>query len=361
MKQILHGILALCIISLSLSSCNSSTKAEANEEEIAKKSFLEKTVVKVGVEKVQRKSFDQELVSNGKLFAAEKAVVPFKLQEQIIAVNMRNGQRVKKGDVLVRLEAFKYQKQLNDSRNQYEKARIDLEDKLLGYGFTLEDSARVPANILKMAKIRSAYNQAQGNLKEAERNFAHTSVIAPISGLVANHELKANNSSGQYKKCCDLINDEVLQLEFSILEGEISQIKRGQSVEITPFANMNKSYKGIVTAVNPTIDEHGLIKVQARVNNINGELMDGMNARVLVKNEVPNCIVIPKTAVLYRQNKKVVFIHENGIAKWVYVTVGQENSTEVCITDNSLKPGQEIIVSNNLNLAHETSVSAISH
>jgi hypothetical protein len=97
MKQILYGFLALAISALSLSSCGSSTKAEVNEEEIARKSFLEKTVVKVGVEKVQLKSFDQEFVSNGKLLVAEKAVVPFKLQEQVIAVEMRNGQRVKKG------------------------------------------------------------------------------------------------------------------------------------------------------------------------------------------------------------------------------------------------------------------------
>ncbi len=359
MSQLLNGILITAVLAISLSSCSSSTQAKINEEEIAKKSFVEKTAVKVGVEKVSLGFFAQELVSNGKLVASEKAVVPFKVQEQILAVNIRNGQRVEKGDVLACLQTYKYQKQLEDSRNQYEKVRIDLEDKLLGYGYTLKDSAQVPANILKMAKIKSGYNQAKGNLKEAERNFAHTSVKAPISGLVANLELRANNLSSQYKNCCELINDKVLQVEFSVLEGEMNQVKVGQVVQVFPFADPNESYKGKVTAINPVIDEHGMIKVQAKIKNVDGKLMDGMNAKVVVKNKLPNCIVIPKTAVLYRQNRKLVFIHDNGIAKWVYVTVGLENTTEVTITDNTLKAGQEVIVSNNLNLAHESPVTVI--
>ena len=340
-----------------LSSCGTSTKAEENEEDIAKKSFVEKQAVKVSVEAVRQGAFAQELVSNGKLMAKEKAVVPFKVQEQIVSLKVRNGQRVQKGQLLAQVESFQYQKQLSDCNNQYEKARIDLEDQLLGHGYSMKDSASIPVNILKMARIRSGYNQAWSNLREAQRNFAHTSVKAPISGVIANLEAKADNPSSQYKKCCEVINDAIMQVEFSVLEGEVSQVRKGQQVEVTPFANPNTSYTGTVTALNPSVDEHGMIKVQAEVRNPHGELMDGMNAKVLVKNEQPGCIIIPKAAVLYRQNRKVVFIHEEGIAKWVYVEIGQENSSEVTISDESLQAGQEVIVSNNLNLAHETPVT----
>ena len=84
-----------------------------------------------------------------------------------------------------------------------------------------------------------------------------------------------------------------------------------------------------------------------------------MNTKVIINKEVKDCIVIPKSAVLYRQNRKVVFVHEDGLAKWVYVETGEENSTHAAITDGSLNPGQEIIVSNNLNLAHETPVKIV--
>jgi len=338
------------------SACSTSSKAEENEEDIAKKSYVEKQAVKVSVEAVRQGAFAQELVSNGKLMAKEKAMVPFKVQEQIVSLSARNGQRVQKGQVLAQVESFQYQKQLSDSHNQYEKARIDLEDQLLGYGYSMKDSASIPVNILKMARIRSGYNQAWSNLQEAQRNFAHTSVTAPIKGVIANLEAQADNPSSHYKQCCEVINDAVMQVEFTVLEGEMQLIRTGQKVIVTPFANTNNSFKGTITALNPSVDEHGMITIQAEVRNPLGELMDGMNVKVLVRKEQPGCVIIPKTAVLYRQNRKVVFVHEDGIAKWVYVEIGQENSSEVTISDESLKAGQEVIVSNNLNLAHETPV-----
>lgn len=356
MKQLLFGLLLITIIVPLFYSCGTSTKAEENEEDIAKKSYVDKQAVKVSVEAVRQGAFARELVSNGKLMAKEKAVVPFKVQEQIIALKVHNGQRVQQDQLLAQVEPFQYQKQLSDCNNQYEKACIDLEDKLLGYGYSMKDSASIPVNILKMARIRSGYNQAWSNLQEAQRNFAHTSVTAPITGVIANLEAQANNPSSQYKKCCVVINDAVMLVEFTILEGEMQLIRTGQQVAVTPFASPNASYNGIVSALNPSVDEHGMITIQAEVANPDGELMDGMNAKVLVKNEQPACIIIPKSAVLYRQNRKVVFVHEEGIAKWVYVEIGQENSSEVTISDESLKPGQEVIVSNNLNLAHETPV-----
>ena len=357
MKKTINFIFTASVALMILSGCAGESKPQESEEDIAKKSYVEKQTVKVSVEKVRKGDFARELISNGKLMAKEKAVVPFRVQELISTVKVKNGRRVKKGELLAQLEPYKYRKQLDDSRDRYEKARIDLEDQLLGYGYSITDTAKVRSNLLKMAKIRSGYNQALSNLNEAKRNYADTRIVAPINGVVANLEAQANNLSSQYKNCCEVINDRVLLVEFPVLEGEISQIKKGQSIEIIPFALKNSSYKGIVTAINPTIDEHGMITIQAEVNKSHSEMMDGMNVKVLVKNEKPNCIIIPKTAVLYRQNRKVVFVHEDGIAKWVYVEIGLENSSEVTITDNSLKPGQEVIVSNNINLAHETPVA----
>ncbi len=333
-------LFAAAIFNLLLFGCSSTAEKE-KDEDVAKKSHIKKQAVKVTVKKVREGAFSRELMSNGKLLAKKKATVPFLVQEQIAVVKVKNGQRVQKGELLAQVEPFKYKKTLDDCRNQYEKARIDLDDRLLGYGFSLKDSAKVPANILKMVKIRSGFNQALSNQKEAERNFAHTMIKAPIGGVVANLEAKENNPSSLYKKCCEIINDGVLLVEFSVLEGEMSQVKRGQKVEVTPFANPNQSYKGIVTAINPTIDEHGMIRIEAEISNRNGKLLDGMNAKVLIKNRQPASIIIPKTAVLHRQNRKVVFVHEDGVAKWVYVETGEENSSEVTITDESLKPIQK--------------------
>ncbi len=101
-----------------------------------------------------------------------------------------------------------------------------------------------------------------------------------------------------------------------------------------------------------------MVRITATVPNPKQRLMDGMNARVLLKNAVPNSLIIPKEAVLYRQNRKVVFIYEEGKAIRTYVETSHENSTHVAISDG-LEEGMEVIVENNLNLAHESKVSVI--
>ena len=75
----------------------------------------------------------------------------------------------------------------------------------------------------------------------------------------------------------------------------------------------------------------------------------------MLKNSVPDCIIIPKEAVLYRQNRKVVFVYKEGKAIWTYVETSHENSTNVAVTDG-LEEGMEVIVENNINLAHEAEV-----
>ncbi|MCU4177870.1 biotin/lipoyl-binding protein, partial [Carboxylicivirga sp. N1Y90] len=101
-------------------SCSTSGKNDSND---AKKLYVEKRTTEVIVKLVQTNLFTQELHSNGQLSAKEKALIPFKVQEQIIDLKVNNGQRVKKGQVLAQVESFQYKKTLRDCRDQFEKAR----------------------------------------------------------------------------------------------------------------------------------------------------------------------------------------------------------------------------------------------
>ncbi|MCU4177643.1 efflux RND transporter periplasmic adaptor subunit [Carboxylicivirga sp. N1Y90] len=347
----------ICVIGVIVSGCSSPEVDKNAVKYITKRSQIEKQTVSVVVQTVCEDVFLQELNSNGHLIAAEKAAIPFKVQEQIIDLKVNNGQRVTKGQEMAQVESFQYKKAFTDCQNLFEKARIDLEDQILGYSYSMKDTATMPPNLLKIAKIRSGYNQALSNLSEAKYNFDNTTIRAPFEGVVSNLEAQVHNPSSAYEKCCEVINDAVMVVEFSVLESEMSFVEKGSAVELVPYALPNKSFIGHISSVNPSIDENGMIEVKADVNNPEGKLVDGMNTKVIIKKEIKDCIVIPKSAVLYRQNRKVVFVHEDGLAKWVYVEVGEENSTHVTITDGSLKPGQEVIISNNLNLAHETAVS----
>ena len=100
------------------------------------------------------------------------------------------------------------------------------------------------------------------------------------------------------------------------------------------------------------------VKVRATTDNPEAVLVDGMNVSILAKRQIADKLIVPKTAVLPRQGRKVVFVYENGRAIWKYVETGFENSREVCI-ESGLKEGEEAIYENNLGLSHECEVTLI--
>ncbi|PZX09949.1 RND family efflux transporter MFP subunit [Breznakibacter xylanolyticus] len=353
----LTSLMAFAVLAVAITACSTPAKADANDATaMSKTTDTRETVPQVTVANVLHGTFESELVSNGRLEAGESALVPLTVSEMITRVDVQEGQRVDKGQLLGQLESFNLQRRLDNAQNAFDKAVMDLEDQLVSMGYDAADTSRIPANMMKMARIRSGYNSAATALSEARRNLSLATITAPIGGVVSNLEAKANNPASAFKSFCTIIGNRTMQVSFQLLESEMTHLSPGQQVAVQPFALSGRSFTGTVTAVNPTIDASGMVKVTATLPNDAGVLMDGMNAKIVVKKSLPDCLVIPKTAVIYRQNRKVVFVHQNGKAIWTYVETGLENTTSVTIT-SGLEARQEVIVSNNADLAHESPVT----
>ena len=97
-----------------------------------------------------------------------------------------------------------------------------------------------------------------------------------------------------------------------------------------------------------------MVKVKARFRN-NGKLIDGMNVKVAIRKPVHGRLVVPKEALVIRQGKDVIFVRQDSLAIWKYVTVEAENSTSISVKEG-LEAYDMVIVSGNVNLAHETVV-----
>jgi len=139
--------------------------------------------------------------------------------------------------------------------------------------------------------------------------------------------------------------------DFDVLESDAAIINPGLSVKIMPVALPGIAYDGIITGTDPLLGVNGTLSITARVKNSDSKLLDGMKVKVVVNTKITDQLVVPKSAILARQNRQVVFTVENGHAIWNYVTTGYENSTQCTITEG-LQPGQQIIVSNNLTIGH---------
>jgi hypothetical protein len=125
-------------------------------------------------------------------------------------------------------------------------------------------------------------------------------------------------------------------------------------VGIIPFINDSTLLEGRITQINPQVDESGMVKVKARFRN-NGKLIDGMNVKVVIRKPFPDRLVVPKEALVIRQGRDVIFVRQDSLAIWKYVTVEAENSTSVAVKEG-LDAGDLVIVRGNVNLAHETIV-----
>ena len=226
-----------------LFSCKS--KKTENLEEMARRTSRPEAVL-VKTVKLEPSTFYHELISNGKAWSSEKAVVPFKVNGIIKELNIQNGKKVNKGDLLAVIDDFEYKMQLIQAQQGLEKAQINFKDDLLSNFSTPDSSGLSPAKI-KISRIRSGLNDAITALSIAEYNFNNTRIYAPLSGVVANLEAMQYNPSQNYKNLCTIIFDEVMNVEFPVIESEYSFITKGMPVGITPlhkrqYCNKRQNY-----------------------------------------------------------------------------------------------------------------------
>lgn len=343
-------------VTISLISCSSTQRDEtATHNRMYEDSPSLTEIVTMPIE---IKTFTYYLVSNGKVSAGEYADLRFASAGAVVdGVLVSNGQSVKQGQILSSLDRFKLENALSTAQNALDRAKLDLADALIGQGYDPEKQSEIPDEVMRLARLRSGVAQAEVQLREAERALDDAILRAPFEGVVANLFQKAGNLPDASQPFCRIIATNGMEVTFPILESELALVKVGDAVEVKPYS-MDKTYAGKVSSINPIVEKDGMVKVCATISNGTG-LYDGMNVRVSVKRKVEEALVVPKSAVVLRSGgRQVVFTHENGKAMWNYVTTSLENMNEYVITDG-LTPGQEVIVTGNINLAHESPVRVV--
>ena len=299
--------------------------------------------------------FNATILSNGKVVSSKKAEIRFPSNEMITDVLVRNGMHVQEGQLLVTLETDNLSRKVVRAKDALEQSLALLDDRLIDFGYRLADSSKVPSEIMKMVKVKSNYNALLFEYNEALIELRKTKIVAPFSGLIADVEARAQNKPDIFKKICMLLDNYHMQAEFYVLESEYKEIEKGTTVMISPFDDPERKYKGRVQTLNPMLDNNGMIKVAAEVINEDGFLLDGMNVKLMISHPVPGQLVLPKSAVVERQGKHVVFTFDKGHAVWNYVETGSQNATDVVVR-SGITEGQEVIISNNVTLAHGADV-----
>ncbi|GHV26564.1 cation transporter [Bacteroidia bacterium] len=337
-----------------LCACSGNKNKDADETTEKTTEVKDDKPVLVKAKRLEYTDFSYELISNGTIVAIHKADLKFQSQEIIRKIYVKNGDRITKGQKIAELDPFKLTSALNQARESLERAKLDLQDVLIGQGYTLGDSLKIPVEVLKIAKIRSNYEQSLNNFAIAEYNFKHAALYAPFDGVVANLTAKEFNQPGT-DVFCTLIDNHTPEVVFNILENELHFLKLNDKVIVSPFSQTDYAVEGRVSEINPMIDKNGMVRIKATINNRDNKLYEGMNVKIRVQRLLGKQLVIPKSALVLRTNKKVVFTLKNNQANWVYVETAQENSDSYVVTAG-LNVGDSIIFEGNINLAHESPV-----
>lgn len=311
----------------------------------------------VYVQILNGKVFEKQIISNGIVESLNKTDMRFKISERLKFIMVKNGQKVVKGDTLAILENALLKNQLDKARLDVTKAKNVLDENIINYGYKNSVEEEIDNNILRNLEVESGYLDALNKLENSTILYNQTILTAPFSGIIGNLKSKNGNYITSGDVFCTLIEQNKLEIVFSILESELFFIKKNQEVEFNLFFNQNGNYKGVITEINPIVNENGLIEVKAKINASNEKLFDGMNVKVFINQPVEGVVTIPKEALVIRTNREVVFTLENNLAKWNYVEVFDENGSSYAIK-KGLNLGDTIVVSGNANLSNDAKVKA---
>ncbi len=175
------------IFFLGIFSACSETADKSETENDSIPIVLPSKIAEVKVMKLEPKVFSHEIVSNGKISAHDFADLRFSSSDAIIdKIYVKNGDRVRKGQAIASLDRFKLENTLKQNSNDLANARLELADVLIGQGYDPEKPELVPAETMKLARLRSGMEQAEAVLAATRRDLEETTLTAPFDGVVAN-------------------------------------------------------------------------------------------------------------------------------------------------------------------------------
>jgi multidrug efflux pump subunit AcrA (membrane-fusion protein) len=282
--------------------------------------------------------FEYLVRASGKVQSLVDVQIQSKVAGLIAAINTNNGNFVTKGAILAELNNEKQKLAFDRANIQLREKQVAYNDLIIGYPNNADTVKFKKA--IENIRVTSGLATAEIGYREAKMEFENTFIKATVSGIVSDLDVKQGGTVTVGQVLCRLHDSNSLVVVSHVLEADAFILK------------------GIVSEVNPRVDEKSnLVKVVTKLQK-NKDLLPGMSVQITFIIPYNKNIIVPKEAVVIRSGKHVVFTAERGLAKWNYVTVGRENGKEIEIIEG-LKENQAVIITNNLQLAHDAPVKVL--
>ncbi|MCX8118686.1 MAG: efflux RND transporter periplasmic adaptor subunit [Desulfobacterota bacterium] len=294
------------------------------------------------------------LTAIGTLRTPEQVVLSPKKAGIIKRIFVREGDPVRKGQILVELDDVDARLQLERAEarlREAEAALVTSQTTLARYQRLLESkviSQQTFDDLLLRVKLDEArLDLARAELHLARQNLSDHQLLSPIDGVV-NLKLAATGEHvnvAPKDEILRIVQMDPLELEFHIPEDWVGRIQAGARITFSVKPLPAERHFALLQMISPTADPATRnVRVKAIVSNPQFRLKPGFSAEVTIPAGKPvEGILIPESALLSHEGKPYVYVVEDGVAHRREVAIGMRADGQAEIS-KGLKPGERVVV-----------------
>jgi membrane fusion protein, multidrug efflux system len=319
-------LVLLCIV-VALTACGGKSKDTPTSE--AKAAMLISPVDLVGISAGRVASGP---IISGSLQAQEQADLRAEVPAIVIQVLKDNGDKVKKGDLLVRLDDTAFRQALSSAREAERSAKqnFDQAERQFIRLKTLSGTGAVSTQAKEDAELR--LNAAQSDLAAAHtrvvqesQQLARTEIRAPFTGIVGNREVSSGDTAQIGKALLKVIDPSSIVFVGFVSSDQITLLKVGQKVNFHINGYLDQTFEGNIERINPVADVNTRqVGVQVALNG-NHNLVVGLFAEGRVQTETKSGLTIPESSLIQQGDLAFVWRVKNGVLNKIEVQLGDRD------------------------------------
>jgi membrane fusion protein (multidrug efflux system) len=311
-------IIVIILSSLLLYDCGSKANSQANKDK------KEEEAIPVETAEVTTGTIAATYASTTNLEAEAEALVAAKVSGVVEKIFVEEGDSVRAGQVLAKLDDELYKLELHQAHSTVEQLANEFE----------RNQALLTTKVISQEafeKTKSEYYKQKATYDMAELRVDYTEIKAPISGIVSQRLIKAGNMVKVDQPTFQVTDFDPLLAVLHVPEKELSKLRVGFPARLAADAVPDSEFKGKISLISPIVNaDTGTFKVTVEVNDKTRQLKPGMFARVQVVYDThENTLLVPKSAILTEDSEAWVFTVDSGTVTKREVIIGFSNSTHV--------------------------------
>lgn len=267
----------------------------------------------------------------GSLRSDEHVQIAPEIAGRIAEIRFQEGEPVKEGEVLVLLDDALARAEVADTAARLELAKANFER-----AETLQKSRNIAERTYDEA--RANFETARAARELAQVRLSKHTIRAPFSGIVGIRSLSTGAFVSTGATLVNLEKIDFLKLDFKVPEIYLSDVRVGQTVDVTVDALPNRTFQADIYAIDPLVDVNGrALQIRARLKNPELVLRPGLFARISIRGRTEReVVVVPESAVVPRAGEFLIFLVEDGKAVESKVTLGNRRAGMVEVTSGLL-------------------------